>query len=298
MIAICVILAAFGSDAVRTSGVVAVQSPQLLDAQSDSEGLEISLNRSTSGIAMAMDQSDGAGLPVMLQGSLREDIASYIITMKDRRKLVTESFRSMGLEYEDSIFEAFGPDNVNMDDFRNSEECKQPCKTLTNGEIGCELSHVAILRDFISKKNYRYCMVFEDDARVNPVVRQFFTKSGWQTVMISLNGIFLTLDPAWEPVKIAVKTNPYCTVAYIVSRKGAELLLKEVKSKGLQAADRGLRRTEKFKQVTLEPRLFDQDKKDTSAIHPNNGMNIPQYKGTRSGLSCINSDLSDKIGHN
>ncbi|GAB5354591.1 hypothetical protein AAMO2058_000131900 [Amorphochlora amoebiformis] len=318
MIAICVILVAFGSDAVRRSDVVALESPPSLNAGSQPEGLEIFLNTSTSGIAMAMDESDAPGLPVMLQGSLREDIASYIITMKDRRKLVTDSFRSMGLEYEDSIFEALGPDNVNMANFRKSSECKQLCQGLSNGEIGCELSHVAILRDFLSKDNYKYCMVFEDDARLNPAVHGFFTKAGDKSVKETLARMAdthkkfewnqLNLGACWgtcsereylnislpEPVKIAANTNSFCTVAYMVSRKGAEILLEEVQKLGLQAADKGIRRTKPFKHVTLEPRLFDQDKKHTSAIHAYNGLNTPQYRGR---APCINSDLVKQIGH-
>ncbi|GAB5354590.1 hypothetical protein AAMO2058_000131800 [Amorphochlora amoebiformis] len=318
MIGICVVLVAFGSDAVRTSDVVALESPQALNAGSHPEGVEMFLNTSTSGIAMAMDHSDAAGLPVMLQGSLREDIASYIITMKDRRNLVAESFRSMGLEYEDSIFEALGPDNINMTNFRkSSKECKQSCQGLSNGEIGCELSHVAILRDFLSKDNYKYCMVFEDDARLNPVVNGFFTNSGDKSLKETLARLAdshkkfewnqLNLGACWgscfqrkylnislpKPVKIAANTSSYCTVAYMVSRKGAEIILEEVRKLGLQAADLGVRRTKAFKHVTLEPRLFDQDSKDTPTLHRNNAPTTPQYGRFR----CISPDLSKKIGH-
>jgi len=326
MIGICVLLAALGSDAVRTSSVVGgleiPKAREALQAGSHPDGLELFLNTSRSGIAMAIDQSDapppvagGPNIPVMMQGRLREDIASYIITMKDRKNMVSENFRMMGIEYEDSMFEALGPDNVDMDSIRNSHQCKKKCEIMTNGELGCELSHVAILRDFLSKE-FRYCMVFEDDARVNPAVLDFFLNSGdkdlkstlarladthneWEWHQLNLGACIGTCNyrkyvnvSLPEQVKMAAKTFSYCTVAYMVSRKGAELILEEVENKGLQVADHGIRREKSFKHVSLEPRLFDQDGGHSKAIHEVNGLKMPQYLGP-----CMSPDIRKKVGH-
>ncbi|GAB5368628.1 hypothetical protein AAMO2058_001336000 [Amorphochlora amoebiformis] len=320
MIGICVLLAALCSDAVRTSSVVGglevPEAREALQAGSHPDGLELFLNTSRSGIVMAIDQSDAPNIPIMMQGRLREDIASYIITMKGRKHMVSENFRKMGIEYEDSIFEALGPDNVDMDSIRKSQQCKKKCRNMTNGELGCELSHVAILRDFLSKGKLRYCMVFEDDARVNPAVLDFFAKSGDKDLKSTLARLADTHDEwEWhqlnlgacvgtcyyrkyvdvslpEQVKMADKTFSYCTVAYMVSRKGAELILEEVKNVGLQVADHGIRRAKSFKHVSLEPRLFDQDGGHSKAIHEVNGLKMPQYLGP-----CMSPDIRKKVGH-
>uniref|UniRef100_A0A7S0DJW9 Glycosyl transferase family 25 domain-containing protein n=1 Tax=Amorphochlora amoebiformis TaxID=1561963 RepID=A0A7S0DJW9_9EUKA len=221
----------------------------------------------------------------------------------------------MGIEYEDSMFEALGPDNVDMDSIRNSHQCKKKCEIMTNGELGCELSHVAILRDFLSKE-FRYCMVFEDDARVNPAVIDFFAKGGYKTVKETLTMLADTHNEwEWnqlnlgacggrcfdrkylnvslpERVKMAAETHSYCAMAYLVTREGAQLILEEVKYKGLQVADHGIRREKLFKQVSLEPRLFDQTGGQFPAIHQRNGLKTPQYMGY-----CMDKDLREKIGH-
>ncbi|GAB5359077.1 hypothetical protein AAMO2058_000513400 [Amorphochlora amoebiformis] len=317
MLGICVLLAAWQSNAVRKSGVVGgLESPADLE-ESSLESHGIFLNKSRSGIAIAIDESDSPSLPVMLRGSLRKDIATYIITMPERKKFMMKNFKTMGIEYEDSIFEALGPKTVDMDHYKKTKECREECHRMSDGEVGCALSHVAILRDFLTQNHSRYCMIFEDDALVNPIVFDFFTQSGdksmkevltklvdtydkWEWDQLNLGGCWGSCShrkylkiPMPEPVKIVSETYSFCTSAYMVTRKAAKMILAEVKQSGLQIADHGVRRSKSFKQVSLEPRLFDQDGGNTPAIHKKNGLKTPEYMYS----SCMPPNLKAIVGH-
>ena len=117
-------------------------------------------------------------------------------------------------------------------------------KALTPSELGCTLSHLEALKDFLSSDN-QYAIVFEDDAiervsfildALEPEVKALNLKDGF---LLSLGGIQLSFS---EKVKgrplekllfdhTVLEIHPYyyknlsSTYAYLLDRKMAEILI-------------------------------------------------------------------------
>ncbi|GAB5356663.1 hypothetical protein AAMO2058_000309000 [Amorphochlora amoebiformis] len=283
----------------------------------------------SSGIAFRMDKSGSGHMPVILRsnGNLRADVATYIITMPNEKNSTMDAFHRMGLkEYSSSIFEALGPHNIDIQQFKNSPECpksNEECQGLSNGEIGCALSHRRILQDFLSKPELKFAVVFEEDARANPVVVDYFKSDGGDLNKILLRlvdtyseikwdelnlgscygdcggRIYLNTTMANGKVRFADLTRSFCAHASLISRKGAGIIEDYISKHGLGAADHEPRiDPNKFMHVIIEPRLFDQggggeDFRDGENSMHGASVSTPQYNNP----SCIPDKLQEEVGH-
>lgn len=118
-------------------------------------------------------------------------------------------------------------------DDKDPKEFKITCA----GELGCAYSHLSIWRDIV-KKNYNNVLVFEDD---------IFTYPGFKKTLINISKnipqdadlIFLSIHNANPKKLYRVRNNKYLskiktlftgTYSYIITNKGAQKLLSELKN--------------------------------------------------------------------
>lgn len=109
-------------------------------------------------------------------------------------------------------------------------------RDLSRGEIACVLSHQSALKEFL-KTNDENCLIVEDDVRFSPIIGSFLEKlEGWliakkETPMCVLlteaASVRYWLAEDWiDEIKRTDPIDIYGTVAYVVNRSGAEVVLK------------------------------------------------------------------------
>jgi GR25 family glycosyltransferase involved in LPS biosynthesis len=110
------------------------------------------------------------------------------------------------------------------------------------GAFGCLLSHRRILKNFINSREEGYITILEDDINLNIKKYQYLIqkidKAGDFDILFlganNLNSypiinIFNNKFLAFNLIAKPIEDTLYCSYAYIISRKGAMKLLKEMK---------------------------------------------------------------------
>ena len=169
---------------------------------------------------------------------------NYVISLtteQNRRKHITEEFGKQNIPF--AFFDAITPDlieetakkfNITLD--------RSPQAKLSDGEIGCALSHI-VLWNLALENNLNYINIFEDDIHLGENAKELleidYISDDIHVLKLEANGKMFFKKP--QSVKcdrniypITVKQSG--TAGYTVTAKGAKYLLELVKNKPLDVA--------------------------------------------------------------
>ena len=169
---------------------------------------------------------------------------NYVISLtteQNRRKHITEEFGKQNIPF--AFFDAITPDlieetakkfNITLD--------RSPKAKLSDGEIGCALSHI-VLWNLTLENNLNYINIFEDDIHLGENAKELleidYISDDIHVLKLEANGKMFFKKP--QTVKcdrniypITVKQSG--TAGYTVTAKGAKYLLELVKNKPLDVA--------------------------------------------------------------
>lgn len=205
------------------------------------------------------------GLLIMHNAAQHNYVIS-LTTEQKRRKHITDEFGKQNIPFE--FFDAITPDiieetakkfNITLD--------RSPKAKLSDGEIGCALSHI-VLWDLALENNLNYINIFEDDIHV---------------LKLEANGKMFFKQP--KSVKCDRNVYPMTVkqsgcAGYTVTAKGAKYLLELVKNKPLDVAVDSLvfedfLHFKDYKIVQLSPGICVQD----FVLHPDNPFESSLQEG-------------------
>lgn len=141
---------------------------------------------------------------------------------------------------------------------------------LTYAEKGCLLSHVTLWQKLVNDPDLNRILIFEDDARtyipgeeIENLLNDFYNnvKVEDQPDMLYL-GKALDQCQKYQKVhnNVYLTQHPLCLHAYIITKKGASTLLKEMPySKAIDVVPIKAIEAKKIKAMTFHPSLFYQD---------------------------------------
>ena len=102
----------------------------------------------------------------------------------------------------------------------------------SQGEIGCYLSHLQILKDFVLSKQ-KHCLILEDDMHLEKNFKIDLRDTHCKNVLlVGIYFIFMRI-PEQKKLSTTIKGKKYIlkaprlwyTCAYLVSQKGAEKII-------------------------------------------------------------------------
>lgn len=150
---------------------------------------------------------------------------------EDRRKLMIEEFKKINIP-EPNFFPAIMGNKLSEEEL--NQLVNKSC-TLTLGEIGCALSHLAMYREFL-KTTEPSVFIFEDDIRFTELVTNDLLQQAKKFVDVQDKPTVLLLRPARfmlskqldldNDVSIHKVKEVSTTFAYIINRAAAENILK------------------------------------------------------------------------
>lgn len=151
----------------------------------------------------------------------------YIITIPKRRERIERIAQRMKIR--PTIYKAVEKARLGPAEFKLVHP--DYYKPRHHGRIACHLSHMGVLKDFLST-SHKTCLIFEDDIQ---------TPSDLVKAATIFKGCMDTLPEAWDILYLGrchdycrlatsvseylIKSYPLCRHAYVVSRKGARKLL-------------------------------------------------------------------------
>ncbi|MFA9500105.1 glycosyltransferase family 25 protein [Mannheimia sp. E30BD] len=164
---------------------------------------------------------------------------NYVISLpsaEKRRKHILREFASKNVNFE--FFDAFSPSEIM--DKAISELIPELAKnqTLTNGEKGCLLSHLALWKKCIDD-NLDYIAIFEDDVLLSNDISTFLNRLNGVDDFAKNLPLILKLETFLMPVELdnysfktchnrniqLLKSVHYGTAGYIISNSGAKYCL-------------------------------------------------------------------------
>ncbi len=166
----------------------------------------------------------------------------YLINLKrreDRRAKMDYCFDELGIRYKEVKAvdgREIDPDYLEREGIRMLPVFSEPYhnRPLTYGEIGCFMSHYKIWLDVI-ERGHETVIVFEDDIRFEPHFRQGLENLRWELDRLAPDWELVFLgrkilkdsDEPWvEGSNLLVEVGyTYWTLAYMLSRRGAEKLV-------------------------------------------------------------------------
>lgn len=167
-----------------------------------------------------------------------QSIKSYVIsleTAQQRREHITREFSDKGIAFE--FFDAISPFNRMQDITKELIPALEENNTLSNGEKGCLLSHLALWKRCIDE-HLDYVAIFEDDVLLNDDIHLFLNNDEWLNNLLKEN-VIVKLETFFMPVELDCKeVNKYAnreisilrsihygTAGYIISRSASKYLL-------------------------------------------------------------------------
>ena len=169
---------------------------------------------------------------------------NYVISLikeTKRRKHIEQEFGQQKIPF--SFFDAVTPDRIeDVAKKFNITLDRSPNAKLSDGEIGCALSHIA-LWDLAVENNLDYINIFEDDIHLGENAKKLleidYLPDDVDVLKLEANGKMVFRRP--KVVKCHRKIYPITfkqsgTAGYTVTAKGAKYLLKQIKNKPLEIA--------------------------------------------------------------
>lgn len=172
---------------------------------------------------------------------------TYVVSLKkekERRKSVGKTLRELNIDFV--FFDAINPvEQINYQNYYNKELVVRVFgRELTNGELGCNISHHLIYRDILEKK-IDYALILEDDALLNNDLKSFILSLlekniKWDVILLGYSkvnekeyktmniqnpiGRFIFKYKNYRIGKVA-KNYTVGTVGYLVSNLGAKKMV-------------------------------------------------------------------------
>jgi len=157
----------------------------------------------------------------------------YVIALPKRKTHVLKTLDNVGIEPE--VYDAYLKANVfnDKDKLINSGFLAQDF-TVSDARIACHYSHIQVLKKFLEDPVAKTCLIFEDDLRTPYTKNEL--KVIFKSIMNTSSSIpwdVINLGRCWDScANIEYRTgilvkSPYakCRHAYIVSRKGAQIMI-------------------------------------------------------------------------
>nr|WP_309544885.1 glycosyltransferase family 25 protein [Haemophilus influenzae] len=207
-------------------------------------------------------------LVTFMQSTEQHNYVISLTTEQKRRKHITEEFGKQNIPFE--FFDAITPDiieetakkfNITLD--------RSPKAKLSDGEIGCALSHI-VLWDLALENNLNYINIFEDDIHLGENAKELlevdYISDDIHVLKLEANGKMFFKQP--KSVKCDRNVYPITVkqsgcAGYTVTAKGAKYLLELVKNKPLDVVDslvfEDFLHFKNYKIVQLSPGICVQD---------------------------------------
>eukprot|EP00954_Amorphochlora_amoebiformis_P019177 1330948-Amorphochlora_amoeboformis.AAC.1 len=231
-----------------------------------------------------------------------------LMSRKGSKENVEEFFREMRISDVANVFAAVDKKDLSQKALIDDDLVAESAfKRMSMGEVACALSHREIFKEFLSNKKLEYAMIFEDDVMFEPglmiqhedIIKWIFSLAqtskevGWDGLNLgrcSLRRCSNDIEvlsryfpqKKYEPINLSIiNRDSQCTHAYLVTRKGAELLL-EANDPIAVPEDHYRNHLSTFRYMTVKPRLFTQDRINLpGGIHSDQPSHLPEcFMGT------------------
>lgn len=162
---------------------------------------------------------------------------NYVISLPNatlRREHIRKEFTEKGVAFE--FFDAFSPSERMDKTILELIPALAENTTLTNGEKGCLLSHLALWKKCVDE-DLDYIAIFEDDVILSPHSNDFLQNDRWLNDYFNKNTPFIIRCETYKmPVKLTTHKNIYNreisqlhskhwgTASYIINKTGANFL--------------------------------------------------------------------------
>lgn len=173
---------------------------------------------------------------------------------------------------------------------------------LNRGRIACHLSHLKVIEEFLATDE-EYCTIFEDDIMTSFTQRELYYIVNSLYSDLRKNNIrfdIIYLSKCWEKCEGTKKlglflydaASPVCRHAYVVSRKGAKIILDNTSFMDKLPGDEMYRRlihNKVLRAYSCVPQLFYQNRQKTGIMSSNldnNGL-LPECSTSHKKASLI-----------
>jgi glycosyl transferase, family 25 len=164
---------------------------------------------------------------------------------QDRKNALVRELQEQGINVEKYVhrIEAVHGATLNLNTLRQNGTLSAP--NLTRGEVGCYLSHLAAWTRFLSRKDQKYAVIFEDDvtfindpfvARLESAIQSLESQNiTFDILFLSRNYYGEKIHPGfWQGPTLAPDVYQPINIAggaqsYVLSREGAQKLLDKAK---------------------------------------------------------------------
>jgi GR25 family glycosyltransferase involved in LPS biosynthesis len=216
------------------------------------------------------------------------EIKYYVIHMKNNTKRyenIKKQEKNGNIEIE--IFDASDGSKVNIDELNDGIKVKNPWNThrynsekdenikkkIMNGEIGCYLSHLNLLKKIADTTNNDWTVVFEDDFVIDKNFKDELNKI-LKIVNKDIDIIYLGNVNQFDCKKGKFKDNlcypdiPWGTQGYMVNKKSARKIYDLIKyiDEPIDNKYISLMNDKKINGLVVVPSLVNQDSNDTPSI--------------------------------
>lgn len=156
-----------------------------------------------------------------------------LMSEKKRRKDIYNNFASHNLEF--MFFDAIIGANLNLAELGVNDSPYE--RKLSNGEVGCYLSHICVINDFLLS-DADYIIIYEDDVTItndyntelNKIVKYLDGESSLDLLLLGYRNEYLSF---WGRKKLdnELSFNRFCDYGwgahgYLLTRKGANNIIK------------------------------------------------------------------------
>ena len=194
---------------------------------------------------------------------------TYIITIPERLDYVKYITKIMKIN--PTIYEGINKNTLNLDKLLNDGILSPSYKKSNNiGRIACYLSHINVLKNFLQNTKNNNCFIFEDDIKLNETLSDKIVHLKKIMNNIPSNWDIIYFGKCAEKCKKKITVNAYtttnsiplCLHAYAVSRKGAEIIVKNAFpiEEGVDYMYRKLIKNQKLNEYTSTIPVFFQNR--------------------------------------
>jgi GR25 family glycosyltransferase involved in LPS biosynthesis len=194
---------------------------------------------------------------------------TYIITIPERLDYITYITKIMKIN--PTIYEGVNKNILNLDKLVDDNILSPSYKKFNNiGRIACYLSHINVLKNFLQNTKNNNCFIFEDDIKLNETLSDKIVHLKKIMNNIPSNWDIIYFGKCAEKCKKKITVNAYtttnstplCLHAYAVSRKGAEIIVKNAFpiEEGVDYMYRKLIKNQKLNEYTSTIPVFFQNR--------------------------------------
>ena len=155
----------------------------------------------------------------------------YVITIPGRLNNVNRMLKN--LKIKGNIHNAVLKNDLNINQLINKRQITYD-NELNTGRIACHLSHMQVLKKFL-ETNDKTCLIFEDDIDLESLTSDYYYEKITNFMKdVPKDWDILNMGMCWERCSLTTYITenvsrgfePLCRHSYAVTRKGAEIILK------------------------------------------------------------------------